>query len=225
MFPELDGDAERLLVARCVAGEDAAWGELYRRYAPRVHRLVALSARLDADREDLVQRVFVELLQSLSGYRGDSRLTSWLYRLTARLVVRDGQREHQRRHRESSWQLAWSVVRGDTGASPEAVLNARQELATLERALRELPVEQRVVWALREVDGLDVSEVAKALGCTQATVRVRHFRARRAVMDAVSGEQSAQDPEAEPDEKPSQVGAAAPSASMWIRRLPREERS
>ena len=85
-----DGD----LVNRCREGDHQAWRMLYERYAPTVHRFICALGVPPAEREDACQDVFMAVYRSLGRFRGEARLSTWIYRIaargTSRLVRREG---------------------------------------------------------------------------------------------------------------------------------------
>ena len=74
-----NGDLE--LVTRCRRGDSAAWRGLYDRYAPVVHRFLSAFGVPTEDREDAAQEVFVAVYRSLGRFRGEARLSTWIYRI------------------------------------------------------------------------------------------------------------------------------------------------
>lgn len=171
----------RALVRRCQAGDEAAWAELYRGYAPLVARFVGRMVGPRGPVEDLVQSVFVQALRSIRDFRGDARVTTWLYGVAQRVTCKHLREDGRRRRRDGRW-LEGQTSAGD---SPEPAMLARESLATIEAAVLSLPDAQRVVWVMRELEGLSTEEVGDALGLPQGTVRSRLFAARRAVLEAL----------------------------------------
>ena len=96
---------ERVLVDGCRRGDEEAWRALYRAYAPDVGRYLRGMVGGAADPDDLVQRVFLEFLRSLEGYRGDASIRTWLHRIARHVALRS-RRGHQRRQRRPCQQAA-----------------------------------------------------------------------------------------------------------------------
>jgi RNA polymerase sigma-70 factor (ECF subfamily) len=116
--------------------------------------------------DDLVQDVFLCVLPRLGDLRDPAALRGWLAVITARLA--------RRRLRSRRWKAWFGVEDGydygqlaDTAASPQD----RALLGELYRALDRLPVQQRLAWTLRHVEGLDLAAVAQACDCSLATVK------------------------------------------------------
>jgi RNA polymerase sigma-70 factor (ECF subfamily) len=177
---------EAALIARCATGEDAACAELVAGHERMVYQL---GLHLLGDRDealDLSQEVFLRVFRTIHGFRGQSALRTWIYRIVIN-QARNRQRFWRRRHRNEHQSLDQHVLdHGDLrepgdAASPDRVL-ARKELATrLWRALDALPFEQRTAIILREIDGLSYEEIAFSLDVAVGTVKSRLTRARQAL--------------------------------------------
>ena len=175
---------EAALVARCRAGHDAAWAEVYRTEGPRVAAFLRRMNGPTADVDDLVQQVFVEAFAAFGRFRGEARLSTWLYRIAAHVSAK-----HDRasgRHRRRLW--AWAMALGASSLSapdPSEQVEARGALSRIDDALARLKPGHRAVWVLIEVEGQSLAEVALALTLPEGTVRSRLLKARRVVADAV----------------------------------------
>jgi RNA polymerase sigma-70 factor (ECF subfamily) len=177
---------EAALIQRCAAGEEGACAELVSGHERMVYTL-ALNLLGDRDEAlDLSQEVFLRVFRTLQGFRGQSSLKTWIYRIVIN-QARNRQRFWRRRRRADQVSLDQHVAEhgeltqpGD-GTSPDQVL-ARKELASrLWAALNDLPFDQRTVVILREVDGLSYDEIAFSLGVAVGTVKSRLTRARQAL--------------------------------------------
>ena len=169
----------RELLDRCRRGEPAAFEELVR----LTHRRVfTLAYRLVGDRheaEDVAQDAYLRVYRGLPGFRGDSSLDTWLYRITANAAV-----SHLRRRGRF----------GDLLADPDDVVDVPDEVGAdpvdkdeIQRALVALPVAQRTVLVMRDAYGFSIAEIADAMGLTEGAVKVRIHRARRRLKELVYG--------------------------------------
>ena len=188
---------ETTLVERLRSGDAAALETLMERYAPRVYRLAYGITRNQADAEEVVQDVFLNLFRKIDSFEGRSALGTWIYRVAANqaLIKRRGKRfelevalEEQLPtfladgHREGD--RAW--VLADWSRTPEEELLAGEAQAVLDRAIESLPDHYRAVLMLRDVEGLPNDEVAEALGESVATVKSRLHRARLALREQLT---------------------------------------
>ncbi len=147
----------------------------------RAHRepVLALCLHLTGrrvDAEDAAQETFLAAHRALPGFRGEARLSTWLYRIAVRASLQVKAR--RRPHLELDDEL------GAPG-SAEAALLARDEARRVQRALQLLPTEQRAVLALFAVEGLSHAEVADVLGVPVGTVWSRLHLARRRLAEAL----------------------------------------
>src|SRR5947199_2622489 len=101
---DADSAAEAALVARCRQGDPAAFEAIYRRHAPRVFSLACRMTGSRADGEDLLQEVFLLVHRKLDGFKGQSSLGTWIYRLAANCCV-DFLRSRQHKERQATDEL------------------------------------------------------------------------------------------------------------------------
>lgn len=177
-------DAE--LMAAIAAGDLAALGDLYDRYARDVWRAVRRSLFESVDAEDVVHQTFMKLPDLAASYDGRASCRGWLCGIGVRLALR-----HRRgvgRFRRMLDGFARTVSSRAPG-DPERGASSHEELAAFERALRRLTEKKRAVFVLVEIEGLSAEEAARALDIPAATVRTRLFHARRELHAALgSGE-------------------------------------
>lgn len=151
--------------------------EIYRRHAGDVARWAARLGALRVDVEDVVQDVFSVVDRKIGGFRGDAKLTTWLFRITDKTV-----RNHRRRALTRRFLLPWSEPAARTAPShspgPFEALAARQEAQLAFEILNRLPEKERKVMVLFEMEELSAAEIAELLDTKVSTVRVWLFRAR-----------------------------------------------
>ncbi len=173
---ELADEAE--LVRRCQAGEREAQDLFYRRFrrqvAANLYRV--LGQRVDLD--DLVQDVFVIAFRGLARFRGEARLSTWLYRICVNVALG---RIRSKTRRPPAVLMANPVVDAveSSPQSPEQALRQQQDRERVYRALDAMPPKKRVVLYLHEIEGLDLKEIAYIVDAHPVTVRTRLFYARR----------------------------------------------
>ena len=182
------GSREAALVARCAEADEAACAQLVDEHQRMVFQL---AYHLLGDRDealDLSQDVFLRVFRTLSQFRGQSQLRTWIYRIVVN-QVRNRQRWWRRRHKASQVSLDQHVeVHGDPAAGqggPDQLLAQKELASRLWQALDGLPFDQRTVVVLREIDGLSYEEIAYSLGVTLGTVKSRLTRARHTLRAAL----------------------------------------
>lgn len=171
----MTSDDDAGLVARLQASDDRAFEELVIGYQ---HRVFAVAARMlgnRAEAEEIAQEVFLRVHRAIRDFRGDAKLSTWLYSITSRLCLNRLATSERRTGREDDEMLA-RVPSGGVGADEE--LERRQLQAALQQAIAALPDDRRIVVVLRDLEGLSYEEIAQALGLELGTVRSRLHRAR-----------------------------------------------
>ncbi|MDI6871970.1 MAG: sigma-70 family RNA polymerase sigma factor [Bacillota bacterium] len=166
---------------------NARFEEIVRTYGTRVHTLVYRMVGSEAD--DLVQEVFLQVYRSLPRFRGEAKLTTWLYRIATNRCL-----DHLRRRRRTQTRFlsldeyAQDCVleAAQPGASPEAGTEALDLTREIRRCLTTLPVELRTVVVLRDLEGLEYRQIAAVLGWPLGTVQSRLHRARTLLKQQLS---------------------------------------
>lgn len=187
---------EDLALARLVASRDIEAVRLLTvRNNQRLFRTAWSILKNRADAEDCVQSTYLSALANMSAFEGRSSLSTWL----VRIVINDALGRARAARRRSRQLDATSVtvldryreklMRGSmTGAAPDAEAARTQIRHLLEDAISDLPPTFRIVFVLREVEGLSVEETAQALGVIPATVKTRLLRARQRLRKALAPE-------------------------------------
>ncbi|PYM86750.1 MAG: RNA polymerase subunit sigma-24 [Candidatus Rokuibacteriota bacterium] len=175
----MDADPPEFL-RRLRAGEVRAFEELV---IAHQHRVFGVALRMlggAAEAEEVAQEVFLRAHRALAGFRGEAKLSTWLYGIAARLCLN---------------RLAWGgrrmvcdgeemLARIPSGEADPATSLERSELSTaLHQAIAELPDDRRVIVVLRDLEGLSYAEIARALELEPGTVRSRLHRARMDLKD------------------------------------------
>ena len=179
------GEREATLVQRCAARDEIACAELVGEHQRMV---VQLAVNLLDDRNealDVSQEVFLRVFRTIHRFRGQSSLRTWIYRIAVN-QARNRHRFWRRRRRADQVSLEDHVsLHGELvstrQATPERELAQKELGDRLQRALNNLPFDQRTAIVLREVDGLSYDEIAFSLGVAIGTVKSRLTRARQAL--------------------------------------------
>jgi RNA polymerase sigma-70 factor (ECF subfamily) len=182
-------DADRLLVKRVQAGDQAAFNALVLKYQQRVLKLVSRYVRDPEEALDVAQEVFIRAYRALKGFRGDSAFYTWLYRIAvnaAKNAIGAATRNPVEGGLDVDDPELMEVQRRMTDeATPERLLYTEELKQTINRAIEELPPELRRAILLREVKGLSYEEIAQVMESPVGTVRSRIFRAREAVAQSI----------------------------------------
>jgi RNA polymerase sigma-70 factor, ECF subfamily len=171
--------AEAKLITAARRGDAKALTQVVELAAGPASRFSRAFCRDPHDAEDLAQDVLATLLRSLDSFRGDSSLSTWTYIVAKRACSR--LRQRSARQAPLAADDARLVHLADPAAGPQRRLERRQLGEALERAIAALPVAQREVLVLRDVEGLPASEVGEVLGLGERAVKSRLHRARLAL--------------------------------------------
>ena len=167
--------ADLELAARCRAGDAGAFEELYRQHARRLFGLIVRMIGSVDDAEDLLQEVFLQAHRKLAGFRGDSALGTWLYRLTMNHCL-DHLRARQVRMNRATESL--DEEGAEEPAAPAPAVPAAVSRLDLERAINMLPDGARAVFLLHDVEGFEHREIAQILGISEGTSKSQVHKAR-----------------------------------------------
>jgi RNA polymerase sigma-70 factor, ECF subfamily len=178
-----DFQDERRLVALLKQGHEEAFRVLIQRYEARLFR-VAYGITLDREESlDIVQEVFIRVFKNIPTFREESRLSTWLHRITVNQCLnwKRGWKRRFRWHHKSIEEesLADHPALGTDDYDPETLYQQKEARETLWNALRDLPKQGRGAFLLRELEGLSYDEIAKALNIKRGTVSSRLFHARK----------------------------------------------
>jgi RNA polymerase sigma-70 factor (ECF subfamily) len=163
------------LIARAAADDRAAFRELYEKHRMPVARLVFRMLGGRGDIDDVIQEVFVQVHRSLKDFRGQSKFSTWLHRVTVNVVLM------HRRAARSRPTFAEEPV-GDIPhfrQAPDDDAERRERMRAFARLLERLAEKKRIVFILHELEGISPEEIGKIVGAPVLTVRTRLFYARR----------------------------------------------
>jgi RNA polymerase sigma-70 factor (ECF subfamily) len=171
-------------LARAAAqGGMMALAALYERHHRHVYSLCLRMTNNSAEAEDLAQEVFIHLVRNLGSFRGESKFTSWLYRLTVNLVLM-----HFRRLRGRREQLLDDFEK-NVLAKPRQSAGAQiTDRIALKSALAQLSNGCRKVFVLFDVEGYSHVEIAHLLGCSTGTSKSQLHKARLKLRRLLDGQ-------------------------------------
>jgi RNA polymerase sigma-70 factor (ECF subfamily) len=195
------------LIAQVLSGDTAAFEPLMRRYNRVLYRTARSIVKDDAEAEDALQEAYLQAYRSLSAFRAESRLLTWLTRIVvnaavarlrksarrAQIIRLDCDMEPNQEPEQDPRQNREHYASGNTAdggqvEQPEQAAMRAETRRLLEQKLDQLPEAFRTVFVLREMEEMSVEEVSAALGIPEATVRTRHFRGRSMLRESLSRE-------------------------------------
>jgi len=186
-LPKVSGPVEvDELVRRSRSGDRLAFAELYRLHRETVARLVFRMLGRASDVEDVVQEVFLQVHKSLGDFRGQSKFTTWLHRITVNVVLMI------RRAQKSRPVFTDEPIEGeretDGGLLPDEEATRRRRIEAFKRLLDRLSEKKRTVYVLHDIEGLLPAEIAAIVEAPVLTVRTRLFYARRELAEMMREE-------------------------------------
>jgi RNA polymerase sigma-70 factor (ECF subfamily) len=173
---------EHLLVAAAKGGDAAAFEELVNRYERKIFRLTMNITRNREDAEDAMQDAFMKAYSHLDRFQEESRFYTWLVRIAANEALM-----RLRKRRPNQVSLDEPIETDDDfipqqiedwGPSPEQRFAQTEMRDILRGVIEELTPDFRIVFVLRDVEGLSTEETAEAVGISEAAVKSRLLRAR-----------------------------------------------
>ena len=168
---------ERELVERCRRGDEGAFQQLVDRYKDLVFALIARTVQDRSRAEDLAQDVFLRVHRGLPYFRGEARLSTWIYRIVANVCLQDHARP---KGTHDTVSLDEDGGRGRAAVSATDRRFGDLELRDrLEKAIGRLPAHYRLVIAAHYLQGVRYEDLAEALQLPLGTVKTQLFRAKQ----------------------------------------------
>jgi RNA polymerase sigma-70 factor, ECF subfamily len=181
-------DSDRDWVSRAQQGDADAFASLFHAHKARIYSVCLRMTNNTAEAEDLTQDAFMQVFRKLSTFRGDSALSTWLYRIAVNTVLMRFRKRSLRQIplEEPSTQGA-KLVRREYGSTDDRLTGSIDRIA-LARAIRELPDGYRTIFILHEVEGYEHQEIAELLHCSvgnsKSQLHKAKLRIRELLMDA-----------------------------------------
>jgi RNA polymerase sigma-70 factor (ECF subfamily) len=175
--------------------DDSAFNELVSRYGDKIFRLAMRISRSPEIAEEVLQIVFIKLIQKLGDFRGQSKLSTWIYSISANECFNHIKRINKSNFKQLSIENYNNTDKDfnneglqikDDDNNPEDIAVNTEHLEILESAINELHEDYRVVYQLRDIEGLSNKQAAQALGLSVSAVKSRIMRARTQLKNKLS---------------------------------------
>ncbi|MFA6450642.1 MAG: sigma-70 family RNA polymerase sigma factor [bacterium] len=178
---------------------DNDFAKIVREHSSRVYNAIYCVLGNGADAEDVAQEVFLKAYKALPGFKADSNISTWLYRI-AMNAASDHIRKNGRnaRLREPLYAADLELLGHASGAyeNPESFYFKKELSETIQKELSKLPAKYRKVIVLKEIEGYSYKDIGKILGVSIGTVESRLYRAREMLRNGmlnISGKLSVED--------------------------------
>jgi RNA polymerase sigma-70 factor (ECF subfamily) len=174
-----------------IAGDRAEFARMVDRYSTPIYRLGLRMLGNPQDAEDVLQNTFLNALTHLPAFEGRSSLSTWLYRIAANealmllrrkkpeVNLEDVEADESAEDLKPAHFVDWSAL-------PEEELLSGEGKSFLDQAIQNLPESMRIVFLLRDIEGLSIKETADALNLTETNVKTRLLRARMFLREKLS---------------------------------------
>lgn len=186
---------EKLVELYINSNDENAFEEIINRYCDKIYRLAFRITRDYHSAEEVLQEVFITLLKKINTFRGESKFSSWLYRVTANASYMYLRAEKKYKNDVSledyvpydeNGTLMGRIKVKDWSDRPDKALLSKEAMEIIEKAVDELPEPYRVVVHLRDIEGLSNEEVSVLLGLSVPALKSRLHRARLYLRDKLS---------------------------------------
>jgi RNA polymerase sigma-70 factor (ECF subfamily) len=173
------------------AGDREEFARLVDAHSARIYRLGLRMLNNEQDAEEVLQNTFLKAMLSIGDFQGRSSVETWLYRIAANEALMLIRKQRPQVSMDDDSDLLSSGDGrprdfADWSALPEDQLLDEEGRLALDGAIRELPEAMRLVFVLRDIEGLSIRETAEALGLTEVNVKTRLLRARIRLREALA---------------------------------------
>lgn len=190
----IDDPAEQKFVMLLQAHDERAFNELVCNFGPKVYRLVYRMLGRRAEAEDMTQEVFVQVFKAIGQFRGDSKLSTWIYRVAVN-ACKNRTKYLSRRHDGAQDVLdliadheplhqAKGVTIGEL-SRPDQMVEGHEVEVIVRSAIAELEPDFREALVLRDIENLSYEEITEITGLAEGTVKSRIHRARAMLKEIV----------------------------------------
>src|SRR5437762_10050274 len=184
------------LVKRAQQGDSDAFASLFYAHKARIYSVCLRMTNNTAEAEDLTQDAFLQVFRKLATFRGDSALSTWLYRIAVNTVLMHFRKKALRQiSLDEPYNQDARLVRREYGSRDGRLAGSVDRIA-FTRAIKELPVGYRTIFLLHEVEGYEHQEIAELLDCSvgnsksqlhKAKLRIRELLGRSREEESVTG--------------------------------------
>jgi RNA polymerase sigma-70 factor, ECF subfamily len=166
------------LVKRAQIGDADAFASLFHAHKAKVYSVCLRMTNNTAEAEDLTQDAFLQVFRKLATFRGDSALSTWLYRIAVNTVLMHFRKKALKQvSLDEPFSQDAKVVRREYGSRDDRLTGCVDRIA-LARAIKELPDGYRTIFLLHEVEGYEHQEIAELLDCSVGNSKSQLHKAK-----------------------------------------------
>lgn len=164
----------------CKKGDKDAFSDLVKEYQQKVYSTALSIMGNRSDAYDVSQEVFIRIYKSISGFRGASSLSTWIYKITTNICL-DTLRKENRFKAVDLGEVS-DFVSESSLSSPEKYILSAERKEKIRQALTLLPSDLKTAFVLRDIEGLSYAEISEVTSVPEGTVKSRISRARAAIL-------------------------------------------
>ncbi|MCU0698346.1 MAG: sigma-70 family RNA polymerase sigma factor [Myxococcaceae bacterium] len=179
-------DSDAALLAKAHAGDARAVEALLEKHQNQVYRYGLRMCGNEADARDVLQETLIAAYRNLGSFRGDARLSTWLYQIARSFCLKQRRRREGEPAQHDSLDDAEARGQASDSSASDARAHARQVSEVIQAAIGTLPEEHREALVLRDVEGLSAEEAASVVGIEVGALKSRLHRARMALKERLA---------------------------------------
>jgi RNA polymerase sigma factor (sigma-70 family) len=153
------------LIERIIKGDRSVFNDIVDQSQQLVYNTALSIVQVEADAEDITQEVFIDVFENLDGFRGESQLKTWIYRITVNKAL-DFEKKKRRQKNGGLLKQIFNLRQEDEPVNfnhPGVLLDNKENAAVLFKALKKLPQNQRVAFTLHKIEGLSHQEISAVM--------------------------------------------------------------
>ena len=166
-----------VVVEKVLQGETELFEILMRRYNELLFRTIR--SYIDVDVEDTMQDAYIKAYQKLYQFKNEAKFSTWLVRIGINEALQRKRKSTRYRTLDITQESSIIQIPDSAAMDPENRTIQKESLVYIEKAIDALPSKYKIIYILKEVEGMDISEIAKSLELTKSNVKVRLHRARK----------------------------------------------
>jgi RNA polymerase sigma-70 factor (ECF subfamily) len=181
--------SDSTLIQKCIDGDSAALENLIIKYKDRIYNVILKICQNKDDAAELTQDTFVKIIRNIDRFEGKSSLYTWIFRIAVNLTLNHCRRQKIRQADSLDYEIGTnnehaklslkSYLSNDAAENPAEIIQDKEQLQLILKAIDSLEEEQRAVIVLRDIENMQYSKIAKVLAIELGTVKSRMYRARR----------------------------------------------
>jgi RNA polymerase sigma-70 factor (ECF subfamily) len=178
------------IIREARSGDRIAQAQIVKNYEEMVYNLALRLTNNKDEAEGVLQETFLRVLESLSTFRGDAKLGTWIYRIAANYALMRLRKRKRKFYSLDEYQLDgdkdYSTFNRSIEENPEAMLQNNELRGAMDEAIESLPPKFKTAFVLKDVQGFSLKEVAEILEMNIATVKTHIHRARIYLRDKLA---------------------------------------